>query len=90
MLCGGSAVSVRAWTITIISGLFVRKTPLPHHWMRHAKIGAHENDNVRHFKNLRKCRERIETKTLLICDMAGCHALARVGIAVQTTHAKLK
>lgn len=67
----------------------VAQHALPHDGMRHARVRADEDEDVRLLEVRVGERRRVEAESLLVGDGAGGHALARVRVAMQRAHAAL-
>ena len=63
---------------------------LPHNRMGNARIGADEDQHIALLEISIGERRGIEAEGLFIGDMSRGHALARVAVAVQSTHAEFK
>src|SRR5438105_7421758 len=80
-----------AWVENYNFGLVsISQDSLPHDRMGDAEIGADEDEHVRLLEIRVGERRRIEAKALLVGHVRSSHALARVRIAVNATHAELE
>ena len=69
--------------------VFIPQDALPQDRMRDAEIRTDKDEAVRFLEVRVSVGRRVEAKALLVGDVAGGHALARVRVAVQRAHAEL-